>query len=69
MLAVGLVAEKKTLYVAFRGTSSWDDAVTDMDIKLGTKDALPGGLFHSGFNKRAGQLPSQLILHCAKEEG
>ena len=69
MLAVGMVAEKRTLYVAFRGTTSWDDAVTDMDIKMGTKDAMPGGLFHSGFNKRSGQLPSQLILHCAEKEG
>ena len=32
MLAVGMVATANTLYVAFRGTASWDDAVADADI-------------------------------------
>ena len=68
MLAVGDVGGKRTLYVAFRGTASWEDAVADMDIKLRTKDAIPGGRFHSGFDKRPSVLPMQHILSCARQE-
>ena len=68
MLAVGNVGEKRTLYVAFRGTASWDDAVADMDIKLRTKDAIPGGKFHSGFDERSSALPMQHIAFCARKE-
>ena len=68
MLAVGDVGGKRTLYVAFRGTASWEDAVADMDIKLRTKDAIPGGRFHSGFDKRASVLPMQHIEFCARQE-
>ena len=52
MLAVGDVGGKRTLYIAFRGTASWEDAVADIDIKLKTKEAIPGGRFHLGFDKR-----------------
>ena len=70
MLAVGNVGGKRTLYVAFRGTAPWDweDAVADLDIKLKTKDAIPGGKFHSGFNKRSSVLPMQHIVFCARQE-
>ena len=67
MLAVGQVGGKNTLYVAFRGTVSWEDLMSDADIELEHKDALPGGKFHSGFNRRANVLPIQNILFCAAE--
>ena len=69
MLAVGDIGGKRTLYLAFRGTASWEDAVADMDIKLRTKDAIPGGKFHSGFDERSSALPMQHIVFCAREEG
>ena len=59
---------ERTLYVAFRGTASWKDAVADLDIKLRTKDAIPGGKFHSGFDKRSRVLPMQHIEFCARQE-
>ena len=65
---VGDVGEKRTLYVAFRGTASWEDAVADVDIKLRTKDAIPGGKFHSGFDKRSSVLQMQHIAFCARKE-
>ena len=68
MLAVGNVGEKRTLYVAFRGTASWEDALADLDIKLRTKDAIPGGKFHSGFKKRSSVLPMQHIVFCVRQE-
>ena len=68
MLAVGDVGGERTLYVAFRGTASWKDAVADLDIKLRTKDAIPGGKFHSGFDKRSRALPMQHIEFCARKE-
>ena len=68
MLAVGDVGEKRTMYVAFRGTASWEDAVGVLDIKLRAKDAIPGGKFHSGFDKRSRDLPMQCIITCARQE-
>ena len=41
--------------------------MSDADIELEHKDALPGGKFHSGFNRRANVLPIQHILFCATE--
>ena len=68
VLAVGKVGEKRTLYVAFRGTASWDDAVADLDIALRAKDAIPGGKFHSGFDRRSSVLPMEHIVSCARME-
>ena len=68
MLAVGRVAAANTLYVAFRGTASWDDAVADADIHPDEKPAIPGGKVHSGFNKRSAFVPLKQILHCAEKE-
>ena len=68
MIAVGKVGEANTLYVAFRGTATWEDAVTDVDIHLKEKPSIPGGKVHSGFDKRAATVPLEQILHCAREE-
>ena len=68
MLAVGKVKETNTLYVAFRGTATWKDAVTDADIHLKEKPSILGGKVHSGFDKRAATVPLEQILHCAREE-
>ena len=68
MLAVGTVGEKRTLYAAFQGTASWEDAIVNMDIELKTKDAIPGGRFHSGFDERSSTLPLENILFCARNE-
>ena len=43
--------------------------MADMDINLRTKDAIPGGRFHSGFDKRSSVLPMQHIISCARQEG
>ena len=53
ILAVGRVNDKDTLYVAFRGTTTWEDAVTDVNIKLERQPSFEGGSFHSGFMRRA----------------
>ena len=68
MLAVGLVEKQNVLYAAFRGTQSWEDAVADADIQLRHKEEIPGGTFHSGFEKRSRVLPWKQILHCAQQE-
>ena len=68
MLAVGTVGDTNTLYVAFRGTATWKDAVTDADIHLKEKPSIPGGKVHSGFDERASTVPLDQILHCAQEE-
>ena len=70
MVAVGKVERSNTnvLYVAFRGTSTWKDVVANADIQLKSKDTIPGGKVHSGFDKRASVLPMKQILHCARKE-
>ena len=68
MLAVGKVGKQNVLYTAFRGTKSWEDAMADADIQLRHRDEIPGGTFHSGFERRSSVLPWEQILHCAKLE-
>ena len=68
MLALGEVKEKKVLYVAFRGTKSWEDAMADADIKQRGRQDIPGGTFHSGFESRSRVLPAWQILNFAERE-
>ena len=42
--------------------------MADADIQLRHKDEIPGGTFHSGFEKRSRVLPWKQILHCAQLE-
>eukprot|EP00092_Neocalanus_flemingeri_P008198 GFUD01008839.1.p1 GENE.GFUD01008839.1~~GFUD01008839.1.p1 ORF type:complete len:1020 (+),score=178.99 GFUD01008839.1:195-3254(+) len=68
ILAVGDVQGENTLYVAYRGTATWEDALDDADIKLTENDSIPGGRFHSGFSRRSGTVSLEQILHCAHKE-
>ena len=52
------VNDDRAIYIAFRGTSNWDDILTDLDIKLETADNYPWfGSCHRGFLKRAELVP------------
>ena len=53
MVVEGVVNNKRTLYVTSRGTTTWEDAMADANNAMKTKDTIPGGKFHSGFNTRA----------------
>ena len=68
MLAMGKVEKKDVLYTAFKGTKSWDAAMTDLDIQLRHKDDTPGGTFHSDFEKRSRVNPLGQVLYCAELE-
>ena len=68
VLAVGRVGDRNTLYVSFRGTATWDDVIADAEIAPKSKDAIPGGKFHAGFDKRADTVPVKQILHVAVHE-
>ena len=41
MLAVGKVNDKDTLYVAYRGTATWNDGITDVDIEMQNNASIP----------------------------
>ena len=70
IIAVGNVDGKDTLYVAYKGTTTWKDAIIDADIAMQNDPNVPGGRFHSGFNKRSKQtVRVKDILHCASTAG
>lgn len=68
MIAVGEVGGNNTLYVAFRGTVSWNDVVADADISLRENPSILGGRIHSGFAKRAESVPLKQIKYCLRKE-
>ena len=43
VLAIGNVEGEDTLYVAFRGTSTWADVRDDIDSELKKCNVIPGG--------------------------
>ena len=57
LLAVGRVEDQNVLYAAFKGTKTWKDAMADADIEQIHRDDIPGGTFHSGFERRTKVLP------------
>ena len=65
ILAVGRVNNKDTLYVAYRGTTTWSAAIADADIALQTEPGIPGGRIHSGFSKRSKRRPGFETLSIA----
>ena len=66
ILAVGTVNGKDTLYVAYKGTTTWKDCIADVDIVLQKEPQIPGGRVHSGFARRSKQtVRVKDILHCA----
>ena len=67
MLAVGKVNDENVLYTAFRGTKTWDDAMADADIEQSHRDDIPGGTFHSGFERNSKVLPLKQMLYCAEQ--
>lgn len=68
ILATGTVGGKNTLYIAYKGTTTLEDMITDCDIELMDSPLIPGGKFHSGFYKRAETVTIDQILYCAKQE-
>ena len=68
ILACGKVKGKDTLYVAYRGTTTWKDAVTDANIEMEEDPtSFYGGSFHSGFKKRSiDTVRAKDIFHVAK---
>lgn len=68
ILAVGRVEDQNVLYAAFKGTKTWKDAMADADIELIHRDDIPGGTFHSGFERRTKVLPLKHLMHCANKE-
>ena len=67
MLAVGKVNNLYVLYSAFRGTKTWKDAMADADIEQSHRGDIPGGTFHSGFERNAKVLPVKQLLFCAEQ--
>ena len=66
ILAVGRVNNKDTLYVAYRGTTTWSAAIADADIALQKEPRIPGGRIHSGFSKRSRETArARDIVYCA----
>ena len=66
LLAVGNTNDENTLYVTFRGTSSWDDIRDDLDVETQKMDSIPGGRFHSGFFRRAAKVSVEEIMEVAE---
>ena len=61
IFAVGEVEKKNVLYVTFRGSHSWNDFVTDFDMK-----EVDAGKVHAGFLKRSKTVPIEYIIKCAE---
>ena len=58
------INDDRAIYIAFRGTSNWDDILTDLDIKLETADNYPWfGSCHRGFLKRAELVPLIKVIN------
>ena len=57
------------LYVAFRGTDTWDDVIADVDIEQEGTALIPGAKYHNGFLQRSRTtVTPEQILHCAEQE-
>ncbi|XP_075240303.1 uncharacterized protein LOC142335859 isoform X2 [Convolutriloba macropyga] len=55
--------ESETVYVAFKGTGSWEDLATDLTIAPAhAKRTVSAGKFHAGFLKRAQMFPIMRVL-------
>ena len=59
------VGETKTLYIAYRGTKSYEDFITDLEFDLVPLDDWNGSKCHKGFLERSSTLSPQSILRCA----
>ena len=67
LLAIGICSNDQIgLYVSYRGTYSYEDMLTDLDLDMVMDPSMGRSKCHKGYLERSKNLSPQTIFNCAK---